>query len=212
MEARRAAVRENWFYVYDKKDMQQFLDKNKETLVTAGWPTQADQFVNYMSQVSAPANTAIFDLIHASYGGDPETGNNGWLRRNSGTTPERDIQAQQAGAELSRQRYKAMQESDSAAVEWFRQKAVQGHMGAMSDLSDMYAQGRGCKQDMVEAAYWYRLMEQRRGPAALRSDAPDTYARIEQPDFHLSKAQEQEVAERLAASSPRRTVTQAPRA
>jgi len=211
MEARRAAARENWFYVYDKKDMQQFLDNNKQVLEEAGWPTTADRFVDYMSQVSAPANTAIFDLIHASYGGDPETGNNGWLRRNSGGTPEAQIKSQQAGAELTRQRYKAMRENDPAAVEWFREKAGQGHIGAMYDLSDMCAQGRGCKQDMAEAAYWFRLGEMRSGPAENRQGAPDTYARSEQPDFHLSKAQEEEVAQRLAAVSARRPAAQGPR-
>jgi hypothetical protein len=202
IEDRRMAAHENWFYVYDRKDLQTFLDKNKAVLEEAEWPTTADQFVFYMTHVTAPANSAIFDLIHECYGGDPKTGNNGWLRRNSASTPEHELWVQRECAELTRQRFKALHQNDPAAVEWFRQTAAKGHIGAMIDLSEMYAQGAGCKQDMVEAAFWYRLAEFRMGPPEPgRTDAVGPYAPSGQPDFRLTKEQEETVAQRIAQAT-----------
>ena len=50
-------------------------------------------------------------------------------------------------------------------MKWYRQAAEQGYTDAQFNLGNMYAKGRGVKQDDVEAVKWYRQ-------AAEQGDAP----------------------------------------
>lgn len=199
-EERQAFARENWIYVYDEKHLQGFLDKNKKVLLAADWPTQAKDFVLYLSYVAAPANSEIFDLIHDCYGADSSKGDNGWLRRNNGTTPKHEIEVQRMNAEMSKQRFKAFRRKDPDAARWFLKTASGGHMGAMEEVSKLYAQGCGFKKDMVEAAFWQRLFA--RQFEALADGPKEEFTRKAAPDFRLSREQVAEIEKRITAWRP----------
>lgn len=53
-------------YVYDKMALQKLLDENKQVLIDAGWPTDADGFVANL-KVNAKIGTPIFKLIAKAF-------------------------------------------------------------------------------------------------------------------------------------------------
>lgn len=92
-------------YVYNKKNLQKLLDKNKNILVEAKWPTDANKFIYYMSYVHAPANSAIFDLIYKCF--DDQT-DNPWLRKNCQITGKHRIKKQRSLSNKSKTAFKAL--------------------------------------------------------------------------------------------------------
>jgi len=202
LEERHYCARENWFYVYDKKDMQAFLDQHKETLMKAKWPTQADEFVFRMSYVTAPAQTALFDLIHDCYGGDSRHGDNGWLRANKNVTPKHEVEGQRESAAISLQRYKAIYHDDPAAAQFLLKLANQGYPGCMYDVSRLYKMGRGFKKDTVEAAFWYELVEERMRGKWQEPISAYTFHRNKPAHFPLTEEQQAAIQKRIAAWQP----------
>lgn len=49
--------------VWDEDALQSLLDKNQETLMASKWPTDANEFAEYIMQHSAPAYTVLFDVV-----------------------------------------------------------------------------------------------------------------------------------------------------
>ena len=171
-------------YVYDRKRLQHLLDENRDMLQKAEWPQQADKFVRYLSFVTAPVNTEIFDFIarcHDVNGGDPN--------RNPVRQENPQIAAQQQSmAQMSKMRYQALQENNPAAAAWVEAQAATGHMGAMLDTSVMYARGAGFRQDYAEAAFWSGLAAKRLAPRyreMLKENNP-LIRRIVGPDVQAS--------------------------
>lgn len=76
-----------------------------------------------------------------------------------------------------------------------------GHATAMEDVSRMYEKGQGLKQDMVEAAFWRRLIEIN-FPSEESSHLPNIFARSASPDYQLTKEQNAEIEKRVEAWRP----------
>ena len=167
-------------YVYDRKKLQSRLDGNKDMLREAGWPLKADAFVNYLSFVTAPVNSPLYDFIaqcHDVNGLDP-------TRKPWRQEDPRIVAQQHETAEMSKMRFQALQENDPAAAAWVQDKARSGHLGAMLDTSVMYSRGTGFKQDYAEAAFWAGLAARRLIPSyrqMLQDDNPNI-RRIVGPD------------------------------
>lgn len=147
-------------YVYDQKRLQHLLDESRDMLQKAEWPQQADKFVRYLSFVTAPVNSDIYDFIariHDVNGGDPK-----WkpFRQEDRYIAE----TQQSMAHMSKMRYQALQENNPAAAAWVQAQAATGHIGAMLDTSVMYSRGAGFRKDDAEAAFWSGLAAKRLAP------------------------------------------------
>lgn len=54
-------------FAYSEAALQKLLTDNKEVLLSADWPTEAELFIKYLHTV-APRNTALFDLIADAFG------------------------------------------------------------------------------------------------------------------------------------------------
>lgn len=144
-------------YVYDRKRLQRLLNENRPMLQRAEWPAQADKFVEYLSWVTAPANTEIYDFVarcHEVNGSDPRRKPPHW------DDPVRVAQQHEAAAE-SKLRYKALRENDPEAAKFFLTRAQQGHFSAQHDMARLCERGAGVKQDEVESAFWWGVAAQR---------------------------------------------------
>ena len=51
-----------------------------------------------------------------------------------------------------------MNQDFSQAAEWYRKAAEQGHMISQRNLATMYLNGKGIKQDRVQAMAWYQVI------------------------------------------------------
>jgi hypothetical protein len=92
-------------YAYDKGRLQELLDQNRDMLVKAEWPTTSDRFVHYLSYVTAPANTEIFDFIARCHGDNQNPG----LRKSSYTAmTAAEIEQQRVRVEHERKRFKEL--------------------------------------------------------------------------------------------------------
>lgn len=194
-EERHATGRQEWLFVYETKSLQAFLDQNKDVLTEAGWPAKAAEFAFYLSYVTPPANSAIYDLIFDSYGGNSKTGDLCWLRCNDGMVPAQETVRQRTEAELTRQRFKAFRENDPTAAAFILKAAQAGHEDAMVDASRLYQQGRGIEKDPVEAAFWYKLMQKLYAPHGKLSLPFAQNA----PHFHLTPEQNDSIRQRISA-------------
>ncbi|TAL34065.1 MAG: sel1 repeat family protein [Alphaproteobacteria bacterium] len=142
-------------YVYDRKRLQRLLNENKEMLKKAEWPQKADQFVEQLSWVVAPANTDIYAFIARLHDVD---GGKGPPRRWAGAEDERAVEGQRAAAYISRMKYHALKHNDSVAAKWMETEASKGqNIATMLYTSMFYARGAGVKQDYAEAAFWAGL-------------------------------------------------------
>lgn len=198
-ELHRRMARETWAYVYDKEKLQAFLDQNKDMLAREEWPQQADDFIFYLTAVYAPAHSELFDMIHACYGNDITTSDNGWLRRNTDKAQPFEIAAQHHSAEFSRQWFKVVYQDDAKAAQWFLDLAKTGHMGAMQNVSRIYEDGMGFKKNRVEAAFWHDLVEAMRALHPPKTGLPSAFARCAAPDFRLTADEQAQVKTRIAA-------------
>lgn len=54
-------------WVYDRIALQALLNKDREILVQAGWPTEADEFVAHL-YVQEPIGTPLYKLIARAFG------------------------------------------------------------------------------------------------------------------------------------------------
>ncbi len=54
-------------FVYDRNALQELLNKNREILLQAGWPTEADTFVANL-HIQVPIGTPLYKLIAQAFG------------------------------------------------------------------------------------------------------------------------------------------------
>jgi hypothetical protein len=54
-------------YVYDKRMLQELLDKKREIVEMSGWPIDAEEFVDRVIQHIAPGQTPIYDVISDAF-------------------------------------------------------------------------------------------------------------------------------------------------
>ncbi|MEZ0223483.1 MAG: hypothetical protein ACAH83_02935 [Alphaproteobacteria bacterium] len=154
-ESKERAALVGTVYVYDRKRLQRLLNENKEMLKKAEWPHKADQFMEYLSWVFAPANTDIYAFIARLH---DVNGSKGPPRRWAGADNEHEVEVQRAGAYISKMKYHALKHNDPVAAKWMETEASKGqHIDAMLYTSMFYARGTGMKQDYVEAAFWAGL-------------------------------------------------------
>lgn len=78
--------------------------------------------------------------------------------------------------------YKLVKHNDAEALKWYREAAERGYGAAQWALADMYAAGRGVKQDYEEAYFWALLSVTSKG-FLLMDAGPEDYAK------HLSEKQ-----------------------
>jgi hypothetical protein len=151
-------------YVYDRHRLQWRLNQNKEMLEKAGWPSQADKFVEYLSWVIAPANTPLYEFIarlHDVQGRKQEGGYYRW----GGADDPKAVEHQQQFAYWTKMKYHALKRNDAAAAKTIIDEASKGqNTTAMVYASRLYARGGGVKQDYAEAAFWAGLVVKQRIP------------------------------------------------
>ena len=55
-------------FAFHNDALVKILQENREAILQAGWPIEADNFINYLIKNTAPRGTTIFSIIKKAYG------------------------------------------------------------------------------------------------------------------------------------------------